>query len=80
MGNCQRLRSGNILVCEAPTGRIFEATRKGDMVWEFVNPKRISDPFYGHHNIVPRAYRYGPDFDGFKGKKLEQRALAGKTS
>ena len=80
MGNCQRLHAGNTLVSEAPTGRVFETTRKGDMVWEFVNPKRISHPVYGHHNIVPQAYRYGPEYEAFRGKKLEHGSLLGQIS
>ena len=72
MGNCQRLRSGNILISEAQTGRVFEVNRKGDMVWEFVNPRRTPHPVYGNQNIVPRAYRYEPEHEAFTGKKLEQ--------
>jgi len=80
MGGCQRLHSGNTLVTEAQTGRVFEVNRKGDMVWEFVNPKRTPDPVYGNHNIVPRAYRYGPEYEAFAGKKLEQGSPLEKTS
>ncbi len=71
MGNCQRLHSGNTLISEAPTGRVFEVNRKGEMVWEFVSPRRTPDPIYGNHNIVPRAYRYDPTYEAFIGKKLE---------
>ncbi len=79
MGNCQRLHSSNILISEAPTGRVFETTRKGDMVWEFVNPKRVNNQAYGHNNIVPRAYRYGPEYEAFEGKKLEHGSLLDET-
>ena len=72
MGSCQRLHSGCTLVSEAQTGRVFEVNRKGDMVWEFVNPKRTPHPVYGNNNIVARAYRYEPLYGAFIGKKLEQ--------
>ena len=36
MGSAQMLTNGNVLLCEAATGRIFEVTKSGRMVWEFV--------------------------------------------
>ena len=38
----QRLRSGNTWVTEAATGRMFEITPAGDVVWEYVNPVTIN--------------------------------------
>jgi len=38
ISGAQRLWSGNTLVAEGATGRIFEVTRGGEMVWELVNP------------------------------------------
>jgi hypothetical protein len=31
----QRLMNGNTLICEGDTGRVFEVTRKGEVVWEY---------------------------------------------
>jgi len=68
MSNCQRLPNDNTLICEAATGRIFEVTKAGSIVWEFVNPFPSSfDPVYGHNRIIPKAYRYGADYEGLKG-------------
>lgn len=36
----QRLANGNTLIVESNGGRIFEVTRAGDVVWEFINPVR----------------------------------------
>jgi hypothetical protein len=36
----QRLSNGNTLIVESNGGRIFEVTRAGDIVWEFINPVR----------------------------------------
>ena len=36
----QRLANGNTLVTESNGGRIFEVTREGEIVWQFVNPVR----------------------------------------
>jgi hypothetical protein len=35
-----RLPNGNTLITESDGGRLFEVTREGDIVWEFVNPVR----------------------------------------
>ena len=39
-GSVQRLANGNTLVTETDSGRAFELTRGGEIVWEFVNPHR----------------------------------------
>jgi len=36
----QRLPNGNTLISESDGGRLLEVTRSGDIVWEFVNPRR----------------------------------------
>ena len=70
---CQRLPNGNTLITEACRGRIFEVSHEGEIVWEFTSP------FYGYYmapgwwNIIYKAYRYGPDHDGFKEKVLNPR-------
>lgn len=73
-GGCQRLRNGNTLVVESCLGRIFEVTRDGDLVWEFVNP------FYSYYreqyqNYVYRAYRYGSEYTGLQGRELAPTPL-----
>lgn len=58
ISGAQRLPNGNTLICEGMSGRIFEVTADGKIVWEYVNP------YYGNSswgNIIFRAYRYGPD-------------------
>ncbi len=72
MSSCQRLPNDNTLICEAATGRIFEVMNSGKIIWEFVNPFPSSfDSVYGHNRIIPKAYRYGPSYEGLKGKSLE---------
>jgi Arylsulfotransferase (ASST) len=53
ISNAQRLPNGNTLICEGFFGRLFEVTREGDTVWEYVNPY-----FVGPLNRVARAFRY----------------------
>ncbi len=38
ISNAQRLPNGNTLICEGDFGRLFEVTRDGELVWEYVNP------------------------------------------
>ena len=76
MGSAQRLQNGNVLVCEAATGRIFEVTEAGQMAWEFVVPqlntyeglldeedqKSLDRMGFGYEsNAIFRAYKYAPD-------------------
>jgi hypothetical protein len=42
-GSIQRFPNGNTLITESDTGRVFEVTREGDIVWEWYNPKFSSN-------------------------------------
>jgi hypothetical protein len=63
-GSAQRLLNKNTLITEALSGRIFEVTQDGELVWEWVSPFGPSPP-YGDPsqgvlrpaNLVYRAYR-----------------------
>ena len=62
IGGAQRLPNGNTLICEGCDGRIFEVTRAGEVVWEYVNPHCFVDPTRaGLNNWVFRAFRYTPE-------------------
>ena len=37
-GGCERLPSGNVLITETRTARLFEVTREKRIVWEYFNP------------------------------------------
>ncbi len=74
-GGAQRLPNGNTLICESTKGRFFEVTKDGEIVWEYHNPFLTQHPPYWDYDWQPtaetfRAHRYGPDFEGFKGKDL----------
>ena len=57
-GSNQRLKNGNTLITESDSGRVFEVTREGDIVWDFFAPyirkKRRA--------TLTRCYRYDTDF------------------
>jgi len=72
MGGCERLPNGNTLICESTSGRIFEITHNYEMVWEYVSPFYHDVPPFGRTNIIFRAYRYGPEYEGLRGKSLDR--------
>ncbi|MGC3874321.1 arylsulfotransferase family protein [Halomonas sp. GXIMD04776] len=42
-GAAETLANGNRLITESDGGRLFEVTREGEIVWEFINPVRGGD-------------------------------------
>ena len=87
ISGCQRLPNGNTLICEGMKGRLFEITRAGEIVWEFINPFYSPHPgqisrvtkhpslTWRHSNAVFRAYRFTPDYPGLKDKDLVPESL-----
>lgn len=67
VSGCQRLPNGNTLITEGRSGRLFEVTREGEVVWEFINPYEVL-----HRNqrsrAVFRSYRYGKDSSEIGGR------------
>jgi len=76
ISGAQRLPNGNTLICEGPTGKFFEVTVEGDLVWQYVNPVIKSgpmiqgDPIPEKENRVFRIHRYSPDYPGFLDHEL----------
>lgn len=71
VSGCQRLPNDNTLICEGTTGRIFEVTAEGELVWEFISPFYYDIEGYGRTNQIFRAYRYSLDYKGLQGKRLD---------
>jgi hypothetical protein len=70
ISGASRLESGNVLVCEGTSGRLFEVTRDHEVVWEWINPftnYRRGEPTVS----IYRAHRYGVDFPGLAGRDLD---------
>lgn len=57
ISSAQRLPNGNTLIDEGATGRMFEVTPEGEIVWEYVEGTGI--PMLGR---VYRAYRVPPEW------------------
>lgn len=66
-----RLPNQNTLVCEGTSGRLFEITRSGEVVWEWWNPVYNTRPDGVSMGWLFRAYRYAPEFAGLAGRELD---------
>lgn len=70
ISGAERQPNGNVLVCEGTGGRVFEVTREGEVVWEWISPFvtiRQGEP----RTWVFRAHRYGPDDSALAGRELD---------
>jgi len=70
ISGCRRLPNGNTIICEGYTGRIFEVTHEGEMVWEYVVPW-WAFKYRGLTNMMYRAERYPRNHPALKGKDLD---------
>ena len=73
ISGAERQPNGNTLVCEGAPGRLFEITREGEIVWEYVNPHRIppgAPTGSGGPNSIFRGHRYAPDHPALAGREL----------
>lgn len=69
ISGAERLPGDNVLVCEGGSGRLFEITRRGQVVWEFINPFTVMQR--GQVSVsVFRAHRYLPDAPALAGRDL----------
>jgi hypothetical protein len=71
ISGAQRLAGDNVLECEGRTGRLFEITRRGEVVWEWLSPFVVATPIGQNQAWVFRALRYGPDYPGLAGVELD---------
>lgn len=58
----RRLPNGNTFIDEGQSGRLFQVTRTGEIVWEYVNPyfRKGKDSFNGHETANNQLYRGQP--------------------
>ncbi|MHB8574200.1 MAG: aryl-sulfate sulfotransferase [Dehalococcoidia bacterium] len=64
IGGARRLPNGNTLITEGSRGRLFQITRSGEVVWEYINP-HFADNTRGQcrlgENAIFRASHYLPE-------------------
>jgi hypothetical protein len=69
-GGCERLENGNTVICDSWSGRVFEVTYEGELVWEYLSPF-VGSIVGMNTTMMWRAHRYTPDYPGLKGKDLD---------
>jgi hypothetical protein len=71
ISGASRLTSGNTLVCEGTSGRLFEVNKARDVVWEWINPF-VNNNKRGEATVsIYRAHRYSPDHPALVDKDLD---------
>ena len=70
-----RLPNANTLITEGASGRIFEVTRRGEVVWEWISPFETA-ALGMRASWVFRAWRYGEDHPALAGRDLDPGKLA----
>jgi hypothetical protein len=58
MSGTQRLKNGNTLVINAIRGHLFEISKDGKLVWDFINPFLSKNTGSFDNNIIFKAQRY----------------------
>lgn len=76
VSSAERLPNGNSLVCEGLSGRVFEITLRGDIVWEWNNPFSHTIRDTQTTFMLWRAHRYSPDHPVLRGRALDPAAHA----
>ena len=71
VSSAERLPNGNTLIGEGQSGRIFEVTSSGDIVWEYISPFSTGSTEEGLSNSIFRAHRYAPDHPALAGRDLD---------
>lgn len=76
ISGASRLDSGNVLVCEGTSGRLFETNRNRQVVWEWINPF-LNNNKRGEPTVsIYRAHRYSADHPALEGKDLDPARFA----
>ena len=76
VSSAERLPNGNTLIGEGQSGRIFEVTSSGDIVWEYISPFSTGSTEEGLSNSIFRAHRYAPDHPALAGRDLDPGRIA----
>lgn len=68
IGSADRLANGNTLINEGVWGRLFEVSREGEVLWNYISPFLGREMPYQDGNCIFRAYRYSPDAPELKAR------------
>ena len=76
ISGASRLDSGNVLVCEGTSGRLFEVNQASEVVWEWINPF-VNNNKRGEATVsIYRAHRYLPDHPALADRDLDPMQFA----
>ena len=75
ISGAERLPNGNVLGCEGTAGRLFEVTRRGEVVLEWITPFVVNTAGRMRPWIF-RAHRYGFADVAVAGHSLDPEAHA----
>jgi hypothetical protein len=76
ISGASRLNSGNVLICEGTSGRLFEVTRAHEVVWEWINPF-VNNNRKGEATVsIYRAHRYEADHPALVDRDLAPERFA----
>ena len=70
ISGAQLLPSGNIFITEGASGRLFEITSDGEIVWEYINPY-FTRGINGFSNSIFKAHRYSREYFGLANRVLK---------
>lgn len=73
ISGAERLPNGNTLICEGSSGRVFEATRDGEVAWEWTSPF-VNIFGREHASYVFRPHRFAPDHPALRDRELDADA------
>lgn len=76
ISGASRMASGNVLICEGTSGRLFEVNRAHEVVWEWINPF-LNNNRRGEATVsIYRAHRYEVGHPALVGQELDPRRHA----
>jgi hypothetical protein len=76
ISGASRLHTGNTLVCEGTSGRLFEVNRAHEVVWEWINPFMNTNSRGEPTLSIYRAHRYSSDHPALADKDLDPKRFA----
>jgi hypothetical protein len=79
VSGAERLAGGNTFITEGATGRLFEITPEGEVVWEYVSPF-VQPSKFGPTPAIFRAHRYGLGDPRIDEKRLDPKRWAAVTA
>jgi hypothetical protein len=79
VSGAERLAGGNTFITEGATGRLFEITPEGEVVWEYVSPF-VQPSKFGPTPAIFRAHRYALGDPRIDEKRLDAERWAAVTA